>query len=556
MVVLLALLQLGQDPDASRVLDQARAAQARFERTRRASLPITPTGGGRCDERVGRFCYWYDPGEPPPPPEPPRIAAARAELLATLDDLAALAPADPWIAGQRVRYLVEHGHPAQALVVVSACRSVPWWCDALAGFVHHAMGEYGAADRAYARMMERMPEETRCRWNDLDPLLESGAAEGYGRLGCAQRDSANATLFWLGRPRAGEPGNDLRTEILARRTYAAIMDGATTHHGSRFTDDLAELILRYGWATAWSRRPPSTTAPGEVSVVGHEPHPAYAFLPVAVERNGAGETARAVRYALEAPRVRSRYAPRWASTVTGVRDLMVSGFERGDGTLLVAAFDARTDTLFGGDDVEAVLGLSPLPGEAPVTRRVVAPAGRGAAQVRSRGVGGLLVLEVIDPTSGAVALERRVIPGARAAGPRLSDLLLFEPGGTLPVTAEEAGEAAMASGETPPHRRVGVYWEVYGIPDRPEPPLISVRVLERGPGFLGRLGRALGLGGEAAPVELSWPGRTGQAGMSGEAVELDLSRLDPGRYRLVVAVEFAGGERVAAERELSLPRLR
>ena len=67
-------------------LKTARAAQQRFESTRRVHLPRLRSFGGReCDVVIGRFCYWYDSTETRPTPEPQRIGTARKGLLALLD---------------------------------------------------------------------------------------------------------------------------------------------------------------------------------------------------------------------------------------------------------------------------------------------------------------------------------------------------------------------------------------------------------------------------------------------------------------------------------------
>ncbi|HVG46423.1 MAG TPA: hypothetical protein VM890_16885, partial [Longimicrobium sp.] len=98
-------------PDSALVLRGARAAQASFERTRYRNLPWTESrgGGGSCDERIGRFCIYHDDTETDwtPPPEPEAVKRARAALVAALDRAAAATPGDAWIAGQRVRYLVQ-----------------------------------------------------------------------------------------------------------------------------------------------------------------------------------------------------------------------------------------------------------------------------------------------------------------------------------------------------------------------------------------------------------------------------------------------------------------
>src|SRR2546423_11906455 len=124
-------------PDSGAVLNSARRAQAAFESTRRGSLPERPGGwSGICGQRIGRSCYWYEGVDhETAPPEPARIREAQARLLAALDEAGAALPGDEWIAGQRVRYLLEDSQPARAARVAEQCRAVAWWCEALAGGV-------------------------------------------------------------------------------------------------------------------------------------------------------------------------------------------------------------------------------------------------------------------------------------------------------------------------------------------------------------------------------------------------------------------------------------
>src|SRR5687768_7134945 len=102
-------------PDSAADLRAARRAQRTFEDDRRTHLVLDiDNGRGACDATIGRFCYWYRPSEAPP--EPDAIGQARMLLLARLDAAAARWPADDWIAGQRVRYLVEQGWADSAMV--------------------------------------------------------------------------------------------------------------------------------------------------------------------------------------------------------------------------------------------------------------------------------------------------------------------------------------------------------------------------------------------------------------------------------------------------------
>ena len=84
-------------PDSARVLAQARAAQRAFEARRRHLLPIGSSGGGRCDERIGRFCYWYDEGDTSLPAEPPSVHEARARFLIELETFHRQLPNDDWV---------------------------------------------------------------------------------------------------------------------------------------------------------------------------------------------------------------------------------------------------------------------------------------------------------------------------------------------------------------------------------------------------------------------------------------------------------------------------
>jgi len=141
-----------QLPDSQHILRSARAAQADFESIRRHNLPKEPGhGAADCDERIGRFCYWYDDDDEtprPPPPESEAITRARDRLLGTLDSAALALPGDDWIAGQRVRYLLQSGRPAEALAAARTCRAALWWCEALTGLALHVAGDYGPADSA------------------------------------------------------------------------------------------------------------------------------------------------------------------------------------------------------------------------------------------------------------------------------------------------------------------------------------------------------------------------------------------------------------------------
>ncbi|HKT61124.1 MAG TPA: hypothetical protein VJQ46_13820, partial [Gemmatimonadales bacterium] len=72
-------------PDSLAILRSARKAQRDFELFHRTYLPDELDGGDHpCDERIGRYCYWYQPASGPAPPEVRAVRVARGRLLGAL----------------------------------------------------------------------------------------------------------------------------------------------------------------------------------------------------------------------------------------------------------------------------------------------------------------------------------------------------------------------------------------------------------------------------------------------------------------------------------------
>lgn len=532
--MLLLALGFALQLDSTALRREARELQARFERTRRAHLPVSTVGSGRCDERVGRYCYWYDPIEPPPPEEPAIIGRARDGFLADLAAVAQRLPGDEWILAQRVRYLAEQGHPDSAAALTRRCDG--WWCRALEGYAWFVQGEVVAAESAFAGALRSMPEQVRCDWNDLDPILDPEDLGSYRKLDCRGRDSANAVLFWRATPVFARGGNDVRTEWFARRTLIRALDQAIIHHGTRGGVDYDEMVLRYGWSIGFGRRP--DRGPGasmDIDVVGFEPKPAYPFLSLAEKGT----------WPPDVDRPRSRFAPRFASSMTTLDNVQVARFRRADSIVVLAGFDARVDTLFATEAVTARLTTSRGPDEPPVSTRGTAPGGRGALLVRSV-PGGVLSVEVHDSAARAWAVHRAslgFIPDA------VSELLLTVPDDRLPESLEEAARLAWPGLEVGQGGTIGLYWETYGAGAADSLVNVTLTVEPVAPGFLGRVTRSLGLRSKVAPLRLSWS-RRGEGGedYASHSVEVDLSRLKPGHY--VVTVDLGGGRRTQRRIEI------
>lgn len=537
-------------PDSVAALGRAREAQARFERARRASLPFTAPAGGRVEERVGRFRFWHDDGHSTPPPEPAAIREARGRLLAELDSAAARAAGDPWIAGQRVRYLIEQGAPDSAVSAAARCAASPWWCHALLGLARHAAGDVGRAEQAFDAALDAMPADRRCRWTDASLILEGPFRERYRRTDCARRAQLDAHLWWLARPLFLLPGNDRRTEHLARITMSEIQSDARNAYGISWGWDMAEIMVRYGWPIAWGAESRPYGGTEERAVVGYDRTPGFRFVPAPralAEPYAATED----DWALRSSAPRAQYAPAYADSFVALPH-QISTFRRGDSTLVLAAYDLTRDRGFGGHATEVALVLAPAPGIAPVVSRSDRASG---VLVATTGPGPLLVgLEALSRGARRAARVRYALPPASATRVMVSDLLLLEHVDSLPEALDRALSQALPSTDLGARRHIVVFWEAYGANPSGEAIEIALSVRRLGEGPLRRATRALGLTGPSRAIRLAWRESPRLDGAAGRAMLLDLSSLGPGRYRIELEVDAEEQDPLIVARDVRLGR--
>ncbi|MEW5918124.1 MAG: hypothetical protein AB1762_17105 [Gemmatimonadota bacterium] len=549
--VTLPLLALDADaqrkPEHERVVRaRAQRAQLQFESYRRRQLPVAHgrTGSSDCDVRLGRFCYWHDDAEDLPS-EPEPIGKARDSFVRTLDSLARDNPADPWIAGQRVRYRVEAKRPQDALHAALGCSDAGWWCAALSGFAKHALGDYSGADSAFAAALEHMPGAQRCEWTDLRHILPDDYQGKYRRIPCDRRDSINAHIWWLADPRWGGAGNDLRTELYARLTMAEMVRQSRSTHNMAWGDDMAELMLRYGWPTAWSRGWPSASDPTQISVVGHEPSPSFEFMP-------SGRTLeeplapRLDGWTPLAERPVTRYAPAYANHFRELQP-QIAWFARGDSAVVVVGYDVRipADTVFTRDSVEAAAVLSLGPGDAAIARGLDGKR-HGALVLATRRDSAIVSVEVLD--SNAKALARARVGVRPPSDTNISDLLLFEGTGDLPRTFEDATARALGTLTVLRSEPFGVYWELYGDIAQADSVTYSVSVERRSTSLLRRFAERVRLAQPVLPVRMSFD--AGRAAAS-RALVVDVGHIPPGRYTLTLRVATSG-ESATTQREIEV----
>lgn len=535
-------------------------AQERFETFRRANLPMhRGRSRNECQERVGRFCYWYDEDAPSPPTEPGVIAEARRQLIETLDSLARRLPTDEWLTGQLVRYLDEAGRNEEALEAATRCEAFGWWCIALRGFSLHQLGRYADAEARWDSVLSAMPPTLRCNWLDISNYLDTDTRRRYARHPCgsAEREDFTARIWWLARPRFSLLGNDARSEHFARMTYAQFLLAAPSAYMFGFNEDERELLLRFGWARAWSRGAAAPSLgfgdPRAISVIGHDPTPAYRFIPPGYVINSP-LASDSTDWAVQLPPVIARYQPPYAKRLY-MLEHQQSLFRRGDTALVVLAYDVSKISARGDASIEAALVAAPsnLTATGMTVRQVAEP--RGFLVARAPWGPLLLSAEIAVPDSSVLARARYGIRPPLATGTRvsLSDLLLYSPYGELPSTLEEVLPHAIPTQRIARGAKVGVFWETYGTNPNGERMSIQITVVpetEEATG-LRRAARAIRLARESQPVSIGAEDVSARgSSTTPRSLELDLATLRPGNYLMQLEVGIAGQYSIRAERRL------
>lgn len=542
-----------QRVDSLRILSAAHTAQGRFERIRRELLPRGgDPDGHQCETVVGRMCYWQEDDNDQPLAEPRSITSARLSLLATLSHLNAVSPGDNWIAGQRIRYMIEDGEDSVAVSVARSCSPPRWYCKVLLGYALHSSERYADAAVAFDSALAEMPETERCRWNDISVLLDGDERNSYDRLPCGQRDSVEKRFWELAQPSFAVAGNDRRTEHFSRVLLADLSEDAANAYGLIWGPDMRELLIRYGEPLWYSSTWP-TPYSSESTPIGHDKIPSFHF---AAEMEGDS-----AHWDAHAHLARERYAPPYIDTLTDL-NAQFAMMKRGDSALVVAVY---SDTAPG----MALLGV---PGVASDTT----PDGLRHAHVRRARAGwkGIMVaMEKFDPTRHRDAQAREWLappPHVRGA-PDLSTLLLFAADTSASVeTLDDALTYALTANELRGTRRLGLYWEVYGAvhdssgkPDvaaasdsqavnNDDSSSVLVTVVRTDGGLMRWLGNALHITQRDSPLAVRWHDAYTGGDIAAHSVVLDLGHLADGTYRVAVTVGSDDTHRTVVSREIKL----
>jgi tetratricopeptide (TPR) repeat protein len=550
-------------PVAAPSTDAVRAHQEAFESFRRQRLPpwnSRRVSSDSCDERIGRFCYWYDENEPDPPAEPAAITVARDKFIAILDSAASASPNDRWLSGQRVRYLVEAGRNDQAVTAARQCTAHEWWCAGIEGFALHAAGRFTDAERAFDRALSLMNPRERCDWTDLKYLLDDAILRRYRDLNCAARRPFEQQVWWLARPMLSSNGNDARTEYLSRLMMVHFLEDASSAYRN-FDDAEKELVLRYGWPRAWSRSGSQPISVDVGAVVGHEPSPAHPYIPPPSVLENAAMSDSTEWRGKGRPSVRARFSPPLTPRLIPLEH-QAALFRRGDSALVAVAWSIAGDTALsaGMNDSTGLTAALVLTKGHEEDAATVRSASRERVGRLSAGTpwGPLLMsVEVTAPSRRTLARARYGVRGSDVLGSRvqMSNLLLFEAGDEMPLDFESALAVMLPSQRIPAGSRVGVYWEAYNTNPAGEGIGVSITVAPEASegGWLRRGLMALRLVREAKPVTMGLRDVSARGvSISPRAVIVDLSTLTPGRYLLELELDAGGGNVVRAEKAITI----
>jgi hypothetical protein len=525
--------------DSGEIEHRARSLQNTFERRRRQMLPKFYAGTADHCMVVGRFCEWHPKLEKDVvPDEGDNIRRARAELLGELARAAAALPGDNWIAGQRIRYLVE-AHDTSAVTVARSCRATKWWCDALLGFALHVNEDFAQADSTFSAALAEMPELTRCHWMNLSPLLDDDIRGTYRKMSCAQRDSLNARIWWVADPLFMIPGNERRTEHFSRVLHTALQKDAANTYGMNWGGDLAELILRFGWAEKWTQQPPPgaylvTAQP--VSITGHEREPGFHFFLPQRPPDSVAQIADSL-FEIDQFPPREQYSPLYAKGFAHL-DAQVARFRRGDSTQVVAAFDVGSDTIFSRHRFAAAVVAMGDESATPAITEVDESPVKNVLTVSTPWKSQLVGVELLAKDSAAAARWRSGLAEIPMDSSRISvsDLLFVDEGPSLPTDLSEAIPRAHGGTRFARGKQVGLFWELYGKAPADSALPMSLTITPVGEGLLRRAFRALRIAPKVSPLNIRWQ-ENGAAGlMSARSVLLDLSLVPAGKYAVKLEV--------------------
>ena len=532
----------------------------------------------------------------------PEIRDARAALIALIDSVAGKVPGDVWIAGQRVRFLLDQGLVDRALIAAAECRGLSWWCSALTGYAHWYQRDIKSADSVFAIARSAMTVDERCRWDEVSLLLDPAALKEWATLSCEARAPLLVTLWWLSDPLWSDPGNERRVEHDARRVRLMLrssLERDETFHWTKVdgADALAQVVLRFGWpnymfwfGTSQDRgqRGIVTGVGGRLGIPSSGSHPPFTTLEYDPSNPHVIPSWRAVRdplraeatdWALHAPEGTARHDWWPREHMTRPRQLLQAAeyqtaYLRRDSTIVLAAAMRAPSTSQSQQNLGSYRAHMIVSRDTSDLQRITSSTSTSDGRIVLAGhiapVPALLGLEASSASHNVDVRTRFAIapPTTLQSAPHdrlaLSDLLFVTPtaDARLPSSTDSAVAMLLPSTMIWRDTSIGIYWETYGAaPTDTIEISISVESTER-PGLFQRL--AVVFGRDASPMQgnrIRWIEAmhaqqtlpvSRLTTVHGRAVQLNLSTLTPGSYSLNLDVVRGSEPPVRSRRQFSI----
>ena len=529
----------------------------------------------------------------------------RTHLLEVLNNAQAALPSDAWIAGQRVRFLVDQGMLTEASNAAQACHADAWWCAALAGYVLQRQGSSASADSAFAVAGSALSPQQLCEWNDIHMLLPSKLRLAYIASSCVEQSRIMTRYWWLADPLFSVAGNERRAEHYARRVmvllHSALDDDERFHWPLAYGGDaVAEMLIRFGWPTAsyWI---------GREEDLSHDKYlQEYRSLSAAPYSTAEYSSGRVHFGALWSALTDPFHAGQDAWELNAPKDLRTTPKGRGDfwwplehmrpvahvveqlpegqtaffrrqrdvqraTSIDVAASTSESRTL-SQSQMNATLVLSSAPDSFNVVQRRAQLLGKKitlSGFIASRRA--LLAVELQSNAPRAMMLRTRYaidppepLDSLRSGTLAMSDPVFFAPSTTdaLPASVDSMLPSMLGTTTITRGERVGVFWETYGVTETDSVTFSITASATSARSFMRRLASALKLSREGVTnVGMSWVDpRTRDrwqefrraVAILPRSLVLDLGSLPKGAYAIEVQVAVNGRAPVRAARTLDI----
>ena len=547
-----------QSADSAAVFAEARKAEITAEEAIRKYAefkPGPPYNGQECDERVGRWCVYYEPAGQQLPKEPSKVGKARAEAIIALKKAFDMAPGRSETVLPLVRLLVKDGRAEEAVEVARAYGQANPGADAhmVLGYALHYARRTEEALHEFGKWNAAAPPALRERIEDIDWLVPPGMATRY-RMSAPKLWRYADALFMT-------PGNETLADHFARHAYTQIMAGRPVPpNGDPWTGNEDQLIVRFGPDVVVTRSFGGGGINVSQSFLGHWDNTEHTYFPPDYERVVQMRAPVDTLWPTDTLVGRSGHAPptirfmrslqHQASVFPGVNTVIVAGGTKTDKTaagkpLTGALFllDANLNVIAKSDAVVKNLGDSLI-----YVGQMQVPEGAH-----------FFSAEVYDPATRFAARARyRLEPPAMSERLALSGIMLTRPfeAGAIPTSRTDNSAAPLSRPVVSPGQTVGVYSELMisgeeGLSVNVE---LEVRSIEK-PSAVTRLagwvGSRLGFAGNSStPGKLGWTLEVKPHQSNVIAMTIDPGKLDAGRYLITLKVTDPTSRAVVlAERE-------